>query len=82
MIAKEVRKLENESKKSTDQIHVGAEDIIKQISTISKGTLESEKTIKKSNQRIEQALYEFRDISEAAKVLDVQADNLVDELHI
>ena len=79
VVANEVRKLANQAKEATQEVHSNVEKITEQVQDISIGTKHTEKTISESHSRIEQAVDEFIDIGEAAGQLDIQAKILVDQ---
>lgn len=80
VVAGEVQKLANQSKKATQEVQTNVKSITEQVQIISLGTEKSEKTISESQIRIEQAVREFIEIDESACQLDTQAKSLVSQL--
>ncbi|WP_445505713.1 methyl-accepting chemotaxis protein [Niallia sp. 03091] len=80
VVANEVRKLANQAKEATQEVHSNVEKITEQVQNISTGTKHLDKTISESHSRIEQAVHEFIGIGKAASQLDKQAKTLVDQL--
>ncbi|RDW16733.1 methyl-accepting chemotaxis protein [Oceanobacillus chungangensis] len=80
VVANEVRKLANQSKEATQEVHSNVGKIIEQVQNISTGTKDSEKIISDCHSRIEQAVHAFIGIGESARQLDIQAKTLVDQI--
>lgn len=80
VVADEVRKLANQAKEATKEVQSNVKNITEQVKNISSGTERSEVSIYESQTRIEQAVSEFIEISESARLLDIQAKSLVDQL--
>lgn len=80
VVASEVRKLANQAKEATQEVHSNVKKITELVQKISSGTERSDQSIFESQTRIEQAIREFSEIGESALQLDRQATSLVNQI--